>query len=64
MGTTVVFKNLDIVSFTVVSDDGLFAGNMTPDRGTWSYTFEDAGIFGYTIDPYNEELRGEVIVLG
>ena len=64
MGTTVTWKNLDIVSFTVVSDDGLFAGNFEPNGGTWSYLFDDPGYFGYTIDPYNGELLGVVIVLG
>ena len=65
MGATVTFKNLDAVTqFTVVSDDGLFAGNIEQGGGTWSYTFNDTGIFRYSIDPYNAELLGEVIVLG
>jgi plastocyanin len=65
MGTIVTFKNLDpVTQFTVVSYDGLFAGNITPEGGTWSYTFRDPGIFGFSIDPYNAELMGEVIVLG
>jgi plastocyanin len=64
MGTTITFKNLDAVTqFTVVSYDGLFAGNITPEGGTWSYTFRDPGIFGFSFDPYNAELMGEVIVL-
>lgn len=29
IGTTVTFKDLDIVAFTVVADDGMFAGDMT-----------------------------------
>ncbi len=65
MGTTITFKNLDpVTQFTVVSDDGLFAGNILPEGGTWSYTFKDPGIFRYSIDPYTAELIGEVIVLG
>jgi plastocyanin len=62
-GTTVTWMNLDYIAFTVVSEDGLFAGNMTPDKGTWSYLFANPGSFGYSVDPYNAELQGEVIVV-
>jgi len=62
-GTTVTWTNYDYISFTVVSDDGLFAGNMTPDKGTWSYRFDNPGSFGYSVDPYNAELQGQVIVV-
>ena len=64
MGTTVTWTDLDTVAFTCVSDNGLFAGNIEPNGGKWSYLFDDAGYFGYSIDPYNGELLGVVIVLG
>ena len=62
-GATVTWTNYDYISFTVVSDDGLFAGNMTPDKGTWSYLFDYPGAYGYSVDPYNAELQGQVIVV-
>ncbi len=62
-GTTVTWTNLDFISFTVVSDDGLFAGNIVANGGTWSYYFSSPGSFGYSVDPYNAELQGVVIVI-
>ncbi len=64
MGTKVTWTDFDIVSFTVVSNDGLFAGNIDSYGGKWSYLFAEPGYFGYSVDPYNGELRGVVIVLG
>lgn len=64
IGTKVTWTNYDIVFFTIVGKDGLFLGSMEPNGGQWSYTFEDAGFFGYSIDPYNDTVMGEVIVLG
>jgi hypothetical protein len=29
----------------------------------WSYLFANPGSFGYSVDPYNAELQGEVIVV-
>lgn len=62
-GTTVTWTNLDIIPFTVVSDNGMFAGNISANRGIWSYLFAYPGTFGYSIDPYNATLLGEVIVV-
>jgi len=64
MGTKVTWTDFDIVSFTVVSNDGSFTGNIDAYGGKWSYIFAEPGYFGYSIDPYNGELRGVVIVLG
>ena len=64
MGTKVTFTNFDVETYTVVSDDGLFLGVIEPNGGTWSYLFNDPGYFVYSIDPYNAELCGAVIVLG
>ena len=62
-GTTVTFTNQDYWKpITLVSDDGLFAANIEPTGGTFSYVFEDAGTFGYTIDPYSGVWQGAVIV--
>ena len=63
MGTKVTFTNFDVEKYTVVSDDGLFLGVIEPNGGTWSYLFNDPGYFVYSIDPYNAELCGAVIVL-
>jgi plastocyanin len=64
MGTTVTWTNYDgFKPLTVVSDDGLFASNIEPTGGTWSYLFEYTGTFGYTIDPYSGCWRGVVIVV-
>jgi len=64
MGTTVTWTDFDSVAFMVVSDNGLFSGNIETNGGKWSYLFDDPGYFGYCIYPYNEELSGVVIVLG
>ncbi len=63
MGTTVTFKDLDSVEFTCISDEGLFAGDILPNGGTWSYLFKDPGTFGYSFNLYEGDLNGVVIVL-
>ncbi len=64
MGTTVTWTNYDYWKpLTVVSDEGLFARNIEPTGGTFSYLFEYAGTFGYTIDPYSGVWQGVVIVV-
>jgi plastocyanin len=64
MGTTVTWTNNDYWKpLTVVSDDGLFASNIEPSGGTFSYLFEYTGTFGYTIDPYSGVWQGVVIVV-
>ncbi len=47
----------------MVSDDGLFAANVEPTNGTFSYLFDTAGSFGYSIDPYSGVWQGVVIVV-
>jgi len=64
-GTTVTWTNNDFWKpLTVVSDDGLFAANVEPSGGTFTFLFEDVGTFGYTIDPYSSVWQGVVIVTG
>jgi plastocyanin len=63
-GTTVTWVNHDYWKpLTVVSDDGLFAANVEPTNGTFSYLFDTAGSFGYSIDPYSGVWQGVVIVV-
>lgn len=63
-GTTVTWTNNDYWKpLTVVSDDGLFASNIEPSGGTFSYLFEYPGSFGYTIDPYSGVWQGVVRVM-
>ena len=64
-GTTVTWTNNDFWKpVTVVSDDGLFVGNVEPSGGTYTFLFEDAGNFGYSVDPYSGVWRGLLIVTG
>jgi plastocyanin len=63
-GTLVTWTNLDFKPFSVVSDiPGLFAGEVQPLGGTFTYLFAKAGTYGYSVDPYNESCRGIVIVI-
>jgi plastocyanin len=61
-GTAVTWTNLDFKIFVVVSDTGLFNGYLQAHGGTWSYTFDSPGAYGYSIDPYNDVANGMVIV--
>jgi plastocyanin len=62
-GTTVTWQNLDFKPFDVISEEpGLFNGEILPLGGTWSYRFDNAGTFGYTISPYDASCRGIVVV--
>jgi plastocyanin len=63
MGTTITWTDFDTAAFTVVIEEGLFEGHIEPNGGTWSYLFKDPGYLVYSIDPYNAELCGAVIVL-
>jgi plastocyanin len=64
ISTTVTWTNNDYWKpLTVVSDDGLFASDIQPSGGKFSYLFEYAGTFGYTIDPYSGVWQGVVIVV-
>ena len=46
-GTTVTWTNSDSVSHTVASDSGAFNSGPITVGSTFSYTFNDAGSFGY-----------------
>lgn len=47
VGTTLTWTNLDIIPHNVTADDSSFASeNFTRDK-TFSYTFEEAGVFPY-----------------
>lgn len=63
MGTTVTWTSFDFKPLTIVSDAGLFASNIEPARGTFSYLFDYPGTFGYSIDPYSGCMGGAVIVV-
>ncbi len=63
IGTAVTWINYDYWKpLTVVSDDGLFAANVEPTGGPFTYVFNTPGSFGYTIDPYSGVWQGVVIV--
>ena len=50
-----------IVQHTVTSDTGLFNGELTGEKPTFSYTFTEAGVFGYHCEFHDDE-AGTVIV--
>jgi plastocyanin len=61
VGGTVTWTNMDVESHTVTAEDGMFdSGEIAPGE-SFSYVFEEAGIFDYycTIHP---EMNGSVIV--
>ena len=63
-GTTVTWINYDNGKpLTLISDDNLFAVEIGPPMGKFSYLFENPGTFGYSVDPYSEVWQGAVIVV-
>lgn len=63
-GTLVTWTNLDFKPFSVSSDiQGLFKGEVLPLGGTFTHFFAEPGTFGYSVDPYNESIRGLVVVV-
>ena len=61
VGTKVTWTNQDFEGHIVVSDTGLFNGDLGPGGGTFSYTFDTPGTFSYHCDahPY---MAGTIIV--
>jgi len=59
---TVVWKNLDHVSSSVVSDKGFFDSGPIMSNQTWSFTFQKVGSFQYHSEPH-PWMKGEVIVM-
>lgn len=60
IGTTITWTNNDSVLHTVTSIDNFDSGNIAQGK-TFSYTFDEVGIFEYlcTIHPY---MQGKIIV--
>ena len=59
---TVIWKNLDSSSSSVVSDKGFFdSGPILPNQ-TWSFVFQKVGSFQYHSEPH-PWMKGEVIVM-
>ena len=61
VGDTIVWTNYDAASHTVTSDDGIFNSGSITQGNTWSYTFTNAGTFGYHCSPH-PGMTGTVIV--
>ena len=60
-GTTVEWKNDDIVPHTVTADDGTFrSGKIQPGK-TWTYKPAKPGTFSYTCTPH-PNMHGKLIV--
>lgn len=61
VGDTVTWENTDDVSHTSTSDDGVWqSGNIAPGE-SYSYTFDEAGTFGYFCE-YHQGMVGAVVV--
>lgn len=60
-GTTVTWINRDLVRHTVTSTEGLFDSGRLQSRGSFNYTFDEPGTYGYycTIHPI---MRGTIVV--
>ncbi|HSF28547.1 MAG TPA: hypothetical protein VLA53_05970 [Nitrosopumilaceae archaeon] len=58
---TVIWKNLDDVPSSVISDKGFFnSGPILPNQ-TWSFVFQKVGSFSYHSEPH-PWMKGTVIV--
>ncbi len=66
VGTTIKWVHSAAVPHTVTSDDGLFDSGVLNNGGSFSYTFEEAGTFGYYCrfhgGPGGAAMSGVVIV--
>ncbi|MGI0008400.1 MAG: cupredoxin domain-containing protein [Nitrosopumilaceae archaeon] len=61
INNTVIWKNLDYVPSSVISDKGFFnSGPILPNQ-TWSFVFQKVGSFPYHSEPH-PWVKGEVIV--
>ncbi len=61
-GTTVTWTNMDSVNHTVTSDTGLFDSGELGKGGTFSYTFDKAGVYTYYCIPHHARMQGTVTV--
>ena len=60
-GTTIVWKQRDSTKHTVTSDNNLFDSGLLSKDETWSYTFNEAGVFEYHCKPHTY-MKGKIIV--
>jgi plastocyanin len=71
VGSTVTWVDFDVHDYTIISDDGLFAGEIVPSefgfgfpgKQTFSYRFESPGAFTWTAQPDYFVSNGVIIVL-
>jgi plastocyanin len=61
-GTTVTWTNMDGVNHTVTSDTGLFDSGELGKGGTFSFTFDKAGVYTYYCVPHHSKMQGTVTV--
>ncbi len=52
VGTTVTWTNNDQVEHTATSDTGVFGSGLLGINGTFSYTFNEPGVFPYHCEPH------------
>jgi plastocyanin len=62
VGDTVVWTNNDDSPHTVTADDGQFNSGNMGEGATWSYTFAEAGTYGYHCN-YHGSMTGSVTVV-
>lgn len=61
VGTTVTWTNNDSVPHTATSDEGLFQSGKISAGDGFSFTFEEAGTFGYFCE-YHTGMKGTIVV--
>lgn len=60
-GTTIIWRNDDLLEHTVTADDGTFQSGMIPIGRSWSHTFNSPGTFSYHCTPH-PFMKGRVVV--
>ncbi len=60
-GTTVTWRNEDVSSHTVTEDENNFTSPLINPGGSWSYTFNETGVYRYHCNPH-PWMEGTIIV--
>ncbi|MBA2244066.1 MAG: cupredoxin family copper-binding protein [Gemmatimonadetes bacterium] len=60
-GTTVEWRNQDVVAHTVTAEEGGFDSGLIEPGSTWRHTFHEPGIYSFLCTPH-PFMKGVVVV--